>query len=126
MKITMYLVFTLLPFNVASNYFFLSYLNLGYIGAAYHQVCVGVFLITIYMLLVFSISDRIKRFLPGPTMQAFHNWGEFLKLGKHKIKLIMNHNFIHLETNSNFYFLKKAFLVCLAFLLIGHLKYVLL
>ncbi|OBZ89065.1 hypothetical protein A0J61_02884 [Choanephora cucurbitarum] len=81
MKITMYLVFVLFPVNLASNYFFLCYLKWDYIGAAYHHMFVSTFLVLFYILLVFSISDRIKKFLPGPTMQAFHNWGEFLKLG---------------------------------------------
>ncbi|KAI8098278.1 mate-domain-containing protein [Gilbertella persicaria] len=81
MKVTMYLVFVLFPVNIASNYFFLIYLNLGYIGAAYHHIFFSVFLLFVYILFISSITSDIKKFWPGLSMQAFQYWGEFLKLG---------------------------------------------
>ena len=110
MKITMYLVFVLFPVNLASNYFFLCYLKWDYIGAAYHHMFVSTFLVLFYILLVFSISDRIKKFLPGPTMQAFHNWGEFLKLGKRQeTKLKFNFDNAYPSHISLFFFLLNRY-----------------
>lgn len=81
MKVTMYLVMILFPINIASNYFFVIYLNMGFIGAAYHGVFITTVLLSVYILFVF-IGIDIKKYWPGLTMQAFCHWGGFLKLGK--------------------------------------------
>ncbi|KAI7906061.1 mate-domain-containing protein [Cokeromyces recurvatus] len=80
MKVTMYLILFVFPINIVSNYFFLIYLNLGYIGAAYHIVFIAVILLSVYLFIIFTCTD-VKRYWPGLTNQAFCHWGEFLKLG---------------------------------------------
>lgn len=81
MKVTMYLIMVLFPINIASNYFFVIYLNIGFIGAAYHSVFITTVLLSVYILVIFVCID-IKKYWPGFTTQAFCHWGEFLKLGK--------------------------------------------
>ncbi|KAI9478289.1 MAG: mate-domain-containing protein [Benjaminiella poitrasii] len=80
MRVTMYLILFMFPLNIASNYFFLIYLKLDYIGAAYHTVFIAITLFAFYLLFIFVYTD-IKRFWPGFTTQAFFHWTEFLKLG---------------------------------------------
>ncbi|KAF1803493.1 mate-domain-containing protein [Mucor lusitanicus] len=80
MKVTMYLLMLLFPINVASNYFFLIYMEMGIAGAAYHGVFVTTVLLLVYILFIFICTDA-KKFWPGFTKQAFCHWGEFLKLG---------------------------------------------
>ncbi|KAG2209364.1 hypothetical protein INT46_002607 [Mucor plumbeus] len=80
MKVTMYLIMVLFPINIASNYFFVIYLNIGFIGAAYHSVFITTVLLSVYILVIFVCID-IKKYWPGFTTQAFCHWGEFLKLG---------------------------------------------
>ncbi|KAL7317042.1 hypothetical protein PS15m_003446 [Mucor circinelloides] len=80
MKVTMYLIMLLFPINIASNYFFLIYMDMGIAGAAYHNVFVSAVLLSVYILFIFICTDA-KKFWPGFTKQAFCHWGEFLKLG---------------------------------------------
>lgn len=80
MKVTMYLLFVLTPLNFISNYFFIVYKQLSYLGAAYHVVTVQSVLLIIYTLFVLLFTNATK-YWPGLTKQAFHHWGEFLKLG---------------------------------------------
>lgn len=80
MKVTMYLIMLLFPINIASNYFFLIYMDMGIAGAAYHGVFITAVLLSVYILFIFICTDA-KKFWPGFTRQAFCHWGEFLKLG---------------------------------------------
>ncbi|KAG1472860.1 hypothetical protein G6F56_001292 [Rhizopus delemar] len=80
MRITMYLIFLLFPINIISNYFFLIYLDLAYIGASLHVMAVS-FLFLIFNLIYLTYSNSFKAFWPGFTKDAFRNWGQFLKLG---------------------------------------------
>lgn len=82
MKVTLYLVFFLLPMNVVSNYFFLEYLSLGYIGAALHIVFISTFIMLLYTIYLTCITNLIQAYWPGLTLNAFGGWGEFLRLGK--------------------------------------------
>ncbi|PHZ07404.1 MATE efflux family protein [Rhizopus microsporus ATCC 52813] len=81
MKVTLYLVFFLLPANVVSNYFFLEYLNLGYIGAALHIVFISAFITLLYTIYLTCITNLIQVYWPGLTLNAFGGWSEFLRLG---------------------------------------------
>jgi MATE family multidrug resistance protein len=83
MKVTMYLILFLFPINIVSNYFFLIYLGLGYIGAAYHTVFMALVLFSVYILFILNCTDA-KKYWPGLTMQALNHWAAFLKLGKGK------------------------------------------
>jgi MATE family multidrug resistance protein len=80
MNVTMYLLFILTPINFISNYYYLVYRDLSYIGAAYHVITVQTVLLTTYTLFVFFFTNASK-YWPGFTIQVFHQWGEFLKLG---------------------------------------------
>lgn len=103
MRITMYLIFLLFPINIISNYFFLIYLDLAYIGASLHVMAVS-FLFLIFNLIYLTYSNSFKAFWPGFTKDAFRNWGQFLKLGNKKTK-------INDSKNLNL-FLKKVFPAC--------------
>ncbi|CEG74934.1 hypothetical protein RMATCC62417_10061 [Rhizopus microsporus] len=81
MKVTLYLVFFLLPVNVVSNYFFLEYLSLGYIGAALHIVFISAFITLLYTIYLTCITNLIQVYWPGLTLNAFAGWSEFLRLG---------------------------------------------
>ncbi|KAI9261182.1 mate-domain-containing protein [Sporodiniella umbellata] len=80
MKITMYLVFLLFPLNIASNYFFLIYLKLAYVGAAIHYLVVSSSFLVFYLIYLYN-SRYFRQFWPDSTYEAFRKWGEFLKLG---------------------------------------------
>ncbi|KAI8646129.1 mate-domain-containing protein [Parasitella parasitica] len=80
MKVAMYLLMILFPINVASNYFFLIYLEAGFIGAAYHSVFITSVSLSLYISSIFIWTDA-RKIWPGFTTQAFCHWGEFLKLG---------------------------------------------
>ncbi|GAA5809471.1 hypothetical protein MFLAVUS_002879 [Mucor flavus] len=80
MRVTMYLIIILFPINILSDYYFLIYLDLGYIGAAYQNVFFCSMLLLTYILFVFMYTDA-KKYWPGFTDQAFTQWGVFLKLG---------------------------------------------
>ena len=81
MKVTMYLVFVVFPINAALDYFFIMYLGLGYVGAAYQSIVYFIITLTFYVLFTIYCTDA-KKYWPGLTTQAFSRWGEFLKLGK--------------------------------------------
>ncbi|CEI93832.1 hypothetical protein RMCBS344292_08058 [Rhizopus microsporus] len=81
MKVTLYLVFLLFPANVVSNYFFLEYLSLGYIGAALHIVFISTFIMLLYTIYLTCITNSIRAYWPGLTLNAFGGWSEFLRLG---------------------------------------------
>ncbi|KAI9257072.1 mate-domain-containing protein [Helicostylum pulchrum] len=80
MRVTMYLIIILFPINILSDYYFLIYLDLGYIGAAYQNVFFCTMLLLTYILFIFVYTDA-KKYWPGFTDQAFTQWGVFLKLG---------------------------------------------
>jgi MATE family multidrug resistance protein len=82
MRITMYLILILFPINIATDYYFLIYLNLGYVGAAYQAVTFLTLLLILYILFIFTCTDVTRKYWPGLTPQAFDHWSEFLKLGK--------------------------------------------
>lgn len=82
MEITMYLIFIQFPLNIASNYFFLVYLNLSFIGAAIHICFMSFLLLLLYILYLTLFTQIIQIYWPGLTKEAFHSWAEFLKLGK--------------------------------------------
>lgn len=82
MEITMYLIFIQFPLNIASNYFFLVYLNLSFIGAAIHICFMSFLLLLLYILYLTLFTQIIQTYWPGLTKEAFHSWTEFLKLGK--------------------------------------------
>lgn len=91
----MYLIITIFPINIALDYLFLIYLDLGYVGAAYQSVVSATLLLIIYILFIIFCTDA-KKYWPGFTDQAFRQWGVFLKLGKKKIerkkKICMKNN----------------------------------
>jgi hypothetical protein len=78
----MYLILILFPINFATDYYFLIYLKLGYVGAAYQSVTFVALLLLSYIAFVFLYTDVPKKYWPGFTKQVFQNWGIFLKLGK--------------------------------------------
>lgn len=78
----MYLILILFPINIATNYYFLIYLQLGYVGAAYQSVTFVAFLLLTYILFICVCTDTVTKYWPGFTSQAFQNWGIFLKLGE--------------------------------------------
>lgn len=92
MKVTMYLTIILFPINIATDYYFLIYMKLGYIGAAYQSLTFFVILLSVYLLFIFICTDA-RKYWPGFTVQAFTQWSQFLKLG----------NFILLNTEKKKY-----------------------
>ncbi|CEP17486.1 hypothetical protein [Parasitella parasitica] len=80
MKVTMYILIILFPINLASNYFFLIYLDAGFIGAAYHSVFITSVSLLLYILSIVICTDS-KKIWPGFTAHVLCHWGEFLKLG---------------------------------------------
>ncbi|KAI8381138.1 mate-domain-containing protein [Radiomyces spectabilis] len=80
MRVTMYIIAVIFPFNIASNYFFLQYLDLGLLGAAYHILCFHVIVFITYSIFLLLRTDFLSYYPPW-SVHAFRKWPTFLKLG---------------------------------------------
>lgn len=82
MKTTMYMLLTLLPLGILSNYFFLIHLNLGTMGASYHLLAMGFLISSVYTLYLIFGTPFVRNHWCGWSRQAWRGWGEFLRLGQ--------------------------------------------
>ncbi|KAI8098782.1 mate-domain-containing protein [Halteromyces radiatus] len=81
MKVTLYIVLLIFPLNYLVDYTLLQWLDLGMKGAALQNTIYHLMVVTLYSGMLYFGTDFGKKYWPGWSKDACHQWGTFMKLG---------------------------------------------
>lgn len=80
MHITLYIIMIVFPINLLANYVFLMHFKMGYRGAVFHSLVFEGSLAILYIIFILRVPN-VRQYWPGFSLECFHSWGEYLKLG---------------------------------------------